>query len=127
MPDDTVRTQSGRTLDELDMQALLSGELSTEDFRISGETLRRQADAAAAAGYRQFADNLRRAAELTRISNKEVLDLYNALRPGRKTYPELLDIAEHLESDCEAPLTAALVRQAAAAYRERGITKQRQG
>ena len=124
MRDDTaVHTQSGRNLDELNMQALLSGELSTEDFCISGETLRRQADAAEAAGYRQFASNLRRAAELTRISNKEVLELYDALRPGRTTYDELIAIAEHLESDYEAPLTAALVRQAAAVYLERGITK----
>jgi propanediol dehydratase small subunit len=122
MPDEpTVHSQSGRTLDELSMQALLAGALSTEDFRISGETLRRQADAAQAAGYRQFANNLRRAAELTGISNREVLELYNALRPGRATYRELVAMAEHLEEDCDAPLTAALVRQAAAAYRERGI------
>ena len=40
MGDETVRTASGRALDELTMEALLSGELSTEDLRISGETLR---------------------------------------------------------------------------------------
>jgi propanediol dehydratase small subunit len=121
MKDDTIRTQSGRTLDELDMGAVLTGELTAEDFRISGETLRRQAEAAEAAGYRQLAENLRRAAELTGISNEQVLDIYNALRPGRATYGQLAALADRLENDLNAPLTAALVREAAQVYRERGI------
>ena len=82
-----------------------------------------QADAAERAGYSQFADNLRRAAELTAISNAEVLEIYNALRPGRSTYEELLALAQHLEDEHAAPRTAGLVREAAAAYRERGIVK----
>lgn len=123
MPNETVRTASGRILDELNMKAILTGELSAEDFRISGETLCRQADAAEAAGYRELAANLRRAAELTGLSNQEVLDIYNALRPGRSTYKELITLAERLEKDLDAPLTAAFVREAAEVYRERGILK----
>ena len=121
MKDDTIRTQSGRTLDDLDMQAVLAGDLTAEDFRISGETLRRQAEAAEAAGYRQLAESLRRAAELTGVSNEQVLDIYNALRPGRATYGQLAALADRLEHDLNAPLTAALVREAAEVYRERGI------
>lgn len=56
----------------------------------------RQAGAAETAGYRQLAENLRRAAELTRISNQEVLDLYDALRPGRTSYSQLIGLANHL-------------------------------
>lgn len=123
MPSDTVRTASGRSLDELDMEAIRAGELTAEDFRISGETLRRQADAAEAAGYWQLAENLRRAAELTGISNQEVLDIYNALRPGRSTYNELIALAKRLENDLNAPLTAAFVREAAEVYQERGILR----
>ena len=123
MPSDTVRTASGRSLDELDMEAIRAGELTAEDFRISGETLRRQADAAEAAGYWQLAENLRRAAELTGISNQEVLDIYNALRPGRSTYNELIALAKRLENDLDAPLTAAFVREAAEVYQERGILR----
>lgn len=123
MADDTTRTLSGRTLDELNMAAVLCGELTAEDFRISGETLRRQADAAEGAGYRQLAENLRRAAELTRISNQEVLEIYDALRPGRSTYRQLVALAGHLEDDLQAPRTAALVREAAEVYRERGIAR----
>ena len=120
---DTVRTTSGRTLDELTIEAVLAGELTAEDLRISGDTLRRQADVAEAAGYRQLAENLRRAAELTRISNQEVLDIYNALRPGRTTYGQLIELADRLENDLDAPLNAAFVREAAEIYLERTIVK----
>ena len=123
MSSNTIRTASGRTLDELNIEAIRAGELAAEDFRISSETLRRQANAAEAAGYWQLAENLRRAAELTGISNQEVLDIYNALRPGRSTYHELTTLADRLENDLDAPLTAAFVREAAEVYQERGILR----
>ena len=123
MSRNTVRSASGRTLDELNIEAIRAGELTAEDFRISGQTLYRQADAAEAAGYWQLAENLRRAAELTGISNQEVLDIYNALRPGRSTYNELIALANRLENDLNAPLTAAFVREAAEVYQERGILR----
>jgi len=118
-----VRTASGRPLDDLNIQAILADELTAEDFRISGETLHRQAEAAEAAGYCQLAENLRRAAELTDISNQEVLDIYDALRPGRSTYDDLTALADRLEKDLAAPLTAAFVREAAEVYQERGILR----
>jgi propanediol dehydratase small subunit len=123
MLNNTVRTASGRTLNELNMEAIRAGELTAQDFCISGETLRRQADAAEAAGYWQLAENLRRAAELTGISNQEVLNIYKALRPGRSTYNELITLADHLENDLDAPLTAAFVREAAEVYQERDILR----
>jgi propanediol dehydratase small subunit len=123
MSSNSVHTASGRTLDELNIEALRAGELTAEDFCISGETLHRQADAAEAAGYWQLAENLRRAAELTGISNQEVLDIYNALRPSRSTYNELITLADRLENDLDAPLTAAFVREAAQVYQERGILR----
>jgi propanediol dehydratase small subunit len=123
MSSNSIHTASGRTLDELNIEALRAGELTAEDFCISGETLHRQADAAEAAGYWQLAENLRRAAELTDISNQEVLDIYNALRPSRSTYNELITLADRLENDLDAPLTAAFVREAAEVYQERGILR----
>ena len=121
MSDQQIRTASGRPLDELTMDALLAGELTTEDFCISAETLRRQAGAAEQAGYGALAANLRRAAELTSISNEEVLRIYEALRPGRSTYEELIALADRLQNEHDAPLTAGLVREAATVYRARGI------
>ena len=91
---ETLRSATGRTLDELDMQAILSGKLTPDDFRISAETLREQALAAEQAGYGQLAENFRRAAELTGISNEQVFHIYTMLRPGRATYDELIALAE---------------------------------
>jgi propanediol dehydratase small subunit len=116
-----TRTATGRTLDALTLEAVLAGDLTAQDFRISAATLRRQAAAAEGAGYRQLAANLRRAAELTHLSNQEVLEIYDALRPGRASYDQLIGLAHRLEADCRAPLTAALVREAAELYRERSI------
>ena len=123
MPDNEKRSFSGRRLNELKIEDVLGGALSSDDFRISAETLCRQAQTARDAGYRQVAENLLRAAELTRLSNEEVLNIYDKLRPGRTTYPEMKAIAERLESDCNAPLTAAFIREAAEVYLKRGIVK----
>ena len=120
----TIHTATGRTLDDLSMEAVLKQQLTADDFRISGETLQQQADAAEAAGYRQLAENFRRAAELTRVSNEEVLEMYNTLRPGRTTHAQLIALAERLEREFDAPLTASLVREAAAVYLARGLVRE---
>ena len=119
---DRIRTQSGRTLEELSLEAVLAGRLTTDDFRISAETLRRQAQDAESAGYAQLAENLRRAAELTSISNDQVFEIYNLLRPGRATYQQLVALADQMQSS-NAPRIAALIREAADAYCERGLIK----
>ena len=116
-----VRSKTGRALSELTLERVLDGELTTEDFSISGDTLERQAEAVEAAGFRQYAQNLRRASELARLSNEEVLEIYRALRPGRASLAELLAIAKHLEEDLAAPLIAGLIREAAEVYRLRGL------
>ena len=121
MSQDNVRTFTGRSLQELSIEKILAGELTAEDFRTSAETLREQATAAESGGYRQLAENLRRAAELTCISNEEVLEIYNQLRPGRSNYKSLSALAERLEKEYKASLTAAMVREAAEVYRKRGI------
>jgi len=116
-------TSTGRSLDELTMEAVLAGEVTTEDFGISAETLRCQAEAAEAAGYTQLGVNLRRAAELTRLSNDQVIQIYRTLRPGRTTYRQLLALADQLEGEHNAPLNAALIREAAEVYLTRGLVR----
>ena len=119
--DACVVTQTGRPLTELTMEAILQGTLTEADFRISAETLQYQAQAAEEAGYVEQARNLRRAAELTHVSNEEVLAIYNALRPGRTSYRALIALAARLQQTLDAPLTAALVREAAEVYLARGL------
>ena len=121
MSQDNVSSFTGRPMQDLTIDKVLGGELTAEDFRTDAGTLRKQADKARAAGYRQLAENLRRAAELTLLSNQEVLDIYNQLRPGRSNYRLLIALAERLAKEHQAPLTSALVREAAEAYLERGI------
>lgn len=123
MNKNTIHTNSGRLLDDLTMEALRAGDLTADDFRISRETLNRQAEAAEKAGYDQLADNLRRGAEMTAMSNQQVVDIYNLLRPGRATYGELIALADRLEREQAMPRVAAFVREAAEAYRERGLVK----
>ena len=124
MKENTIYTFSGRSIDELSVEGILSGELTAEDFRIHGERLNHQAGVAEDAGYSQLAENLRRAAELTHMSNEEVLEIYNTLRPRRTSYTEMIDMADRLENEKNAPLTASLVREAAEIYLKRGIVKQ---
>jgi propanediol dehydratase small subunit len=123
MTDSSVRTHSGRRLGDLTIDALRRGNLAADDFRISRETLDRQASAAEQAGYYQLAESLRRAAELTGMSNRQVLDVYNKMRPGRATYAELISLADQLEKTQSMPLVAAFIREAAEAYRQRGVAK----
>jgi propanediol dehydratase small subunit len=118
---ENLRAVSGKsaadiTLDNLDA-------LDANDLRISAETLQAQARVAADAGYRQLAANLSRAAELSAVPNDELLKMYELLRPGRASYDTLIALAERLETIYNAPINGQFVREAADAYRRRGLLR----
>ncbi len=115
-----VRAQSGRAADELTVEGIRDGRITAADAAVDPETLRRQADFAAAGGNPQLAQNLRRGAELATFADDDVLRFYDALRPGRSSASELEAIAAELERG-GAALCAALVREAAAQYVRRGL------
>jgi propanediol dehydratase small subunit len=115
-----VRALSGRPVSELTLEAVRRGELSVADLRIHPETLERQAAVAAAHGNPQLAENLRRAAELTRLPDDEVLAIYDALRPGRSTPERLCELAAGLAGR-GLPRCAALLTEAAEVYARRGL------
>jgi propanediol dehydratase small subunit len=117
--EEAIYSLSGKALEELTIDGVLLGELGADDFRISGETLIYQSHKAEAAGYQQLAMNLQRAAELTRFTNQELINIYNELRPGRSSYKQLMALAENLEQDRGAPMIAALIRDAAEVYQQR--------
>ena len=116
----TCRALSERALDEITLEAAVRGDLSPADLRVHPQTLRRQAGVAEELGNRQLGENLRRAAELTSLADGEVLAIYEALRPERSTHAELAAVVARLEAE-DAPLCAALVREAAAVYQRRGL------
>ena len=117
---DLVETPAGVRLSALTLQALRAGAIDGADMRATPDTLRRQAAIARAAGRGQLADNLERAAELASVPEQLLLDVYTALRPRRATAGELEGWATSLEEH-GATKTAAFVREAAAAYDERGL------
>jgi propanediol dehydratase small subunit len=118
-----LRAANGRPLSEVTLAATAAGDLSAADLGVSAETLRAQAEIADHAGYTQLADNLFRAAELTAVSNEELLQMYELLRPGRATLSELVKLAKKLKDTYNAPRTARLVQEAASAYQTRGLLK----
>lgn len=118
---DAVHTKSGRLLSEITLEAVRSGAVGQKDLSIHPDTLRRQAELAEDAGYPQLAANLRRAAEMALIPDDRVLAIYEALRPYRVPYARLVALADELEEEYAAVETARLVREAADAYRRRGL------
>lgn len=118
---DLVRTPTGKRLEDLTIEAVVSGELAAEDLRIAPDTLLMQARIAEGVGRRQLAENFRRAAEMAPMPDERVLEAYNALRPGASTKQQLLDLADELESEHSAQRTAALVREAAEVYERRDL------
>jgi propanediol dehydratase small subunit len=115
-----IRALSGKPVDSLTTGAVRAGEVETADLRIHPDTLERQALVAEQHGNPQLADNLRRAAELTRLPDEEVLAIYEALRPGRSSAAGLTALATSLAGR-GLPRCAALLSEAAEVYARRGL------
>jgi propanediol dehydratase small subunit len=116
-----IRALSGKAVDGLTVEAVRTGEVGVADLRIHPETLEHQAVVAEQHGNPQLAENLRRAAELTRLPDDEVLAIYEALRPGRSTPAQLTELAASLDGR-GLPRCAALLAEAAEIYARRGLS-----
>ncbi|HET9907176.1 MAG TPA: diol dehydratase small subunit, partial [Anaerolineales bacterium] len=113
-------------LNELTLDNLLSGKVSSSDFGITADGLRLQATIAERAGRPNLAQNLRRGAELVEIPDDLVLKIYELLRPGRaQSVDELRASANELRENYGANETALLMEEAALAYERRGIFQRR--
>lgn len=119
-----LKSATGKSFKNITLEEVLKGNVKADDLRISPETLLMQAEIAEKVGRKQFANNLRRAAELTRVPDERILEIYNALRPYRSTKEELLAIAEELEKKYNAPICAAFIREAADVYERRKRLKE---
>jgi propanediol dehydratase small subunit len=117
---DLVSTPGGVPLADITLDGVRAGEIGMEEIRATPKTLRMQAEVARAAGRPQLADSFERAAELAAVPDDLLLQVYTALRPRRATAAELEEWAARLESHAAAK-TAGFVREAAAAYSERGL------
>lgn len=118
-----LKSPKGTPFNELTLEAVENGKATFEDFRITPEALEMQAQIAESAGRRQIAQNLRRAAELTKVPDERILEIYNLLRPHRSTKEELEGIAEELETKYGAKVCAAFVRESAEVYARRKLLR----
>jgi propanediol dehydratase small subunit len=115
---ETTRTRTGKPLMEVTLEQVRQGTVDNADLAIHPDTLRAQAGVAEEHGYPQLATNLRRAAELALLPQERIMAIYEALRPYRTTYEQLVAMADELENTWQAPENARLLREAAEAYRQ---------
>ena len=111
-----LKTPSGLPFVEIDLEAVLTGKIQMKDLRVTSDALESQAQIAAVAGRHQLAENLRRGSELARVPEQKILQIYQLLRPGRASEEMLLQAAEELETQFQAPGCARFLREAARAY-----------
>lgn len=118
-----IKTLTGKKVNEININNILSGDISPDDCKISAETLEYHAQIQESFGNPQTASNFRRAAEMTRIPDERIIAIYNALRPNFSSYDELLEIASELEIEHKAKINAQLVREAAQVYQSQGMLR----
>lgn len=114
-----IKTRSGKTLADITLDNVLSGSLTPEDLKITPEILKAQGEIATSGGRAAISRNFTRAAELTFVPDARLLEMYNALRPYRSSKAELIAIADELENQYNAKITADYVREAAELYEKR--------
>ncbi len=123
---DLVRGQRGKSLDELDLAALQSGDVVMQDLRITARSLELQAAIARAANRERLARNFERAAELVEVPQDYLMEIYELLRPGRaQDKNALLGVADDLRDRYNAPRMAEFVEEAAEVYARRGLYRSR--
>lgn len=116
---DIIKTPSGKSLGEVTLDDIKNNRIDRKDLRITAEALKMQGDVAGDAGRKTLQMNFDRAAELTKIPDDRLLEMYNALRPYRSTKDELLEIAEELRSKYDATICANWFEEAAKYYESR--------
>ncbi|WP_315080703.1 diol dehydratase small subunit [uncultured Clostridium sp.] len=119
-----IKTPTGMNLQDITLENVLNGNVKPEDVRISPETLEMQAQIAEGMNRDAIARNFRRAAELIKVPDDRILEMYNALRPYRSTREELLAMAEELENVYGAKVNANFVREAVEVYEKREKLRQ---
>ena len=77
----SVTGKRGKALSGITLDAVLAGEVTMEDLRITPRALQAQAEIAEDVGRRTLAANFRRAAELVDVPQDFIMEVYELLRP----------------------------------------------
>ena len=123
MTDRDIRSKTGKALEDITMDSVLSGDITPEDIKISKEQLHYQGKVAREHGRVQMEQNFVRAGEVVDMEDALLLEIYDKLRPNRSTKQELLEYAARLENEYQAVECAKLIRQAASVYERRGVLR----
>jgi len=118
-----LKSKGGMPYGDIRLKLLRRKSIKADDLSIDADTLLIQAQVAEGAGYMQLGSNLRRAAELVKIPDNRLLEIYEALRPKHSTFQELSEISNELLRKYDAPKNARFVREAANAYRDAGLLR----
>jgi propanediol dehydratase small subunit len=117
-----VKGQRGKPLAEITLDAVIKGEVTMEDLRITPQALRAQAEISRAAGRSTLAINFERAAELVEVPQEFIMSVYELLRPGRaQSKQQLLDAAQEMRNTHSAKRVAQFIEEAADIYEKRGL------
>jgi propanediol dehydratase small subunit len=119
---DLVKGARGKTLDDITLANVVAGDIEMDDLRITPEALLAQAEIARAAGRPTLAANFERAAEMVKVPQEVIMEVYELLRPGRaKDRSALAAAANRLREDFGAETLAAFLEEAAEVYERRGL------
>ena len=119
---DVVKGARGKRLGEITLDSVVAGEVDMEDLRITPGALLAQAEIARAAGRPTLAANFERAAEMVKVPQATIMEVYELLRPGRaKDKSALLSAAGRLRSEFGAERLAQFLEEAAEVYERRGL------
>ena len=119
---EAISGKRGTPLSDITLDAVLAGDITMEDLRITPGALNAQAEISRDAGRPTLALNFERAAELVHVPQHFVMEVYELLRPGRVTCKkQLFDAAATLRTTYGATRMAAFVEEAAETYEDRGL------
>ena len=118
---DSISSKTGKKLTNITLDEVIKGHVSSDEIKISKETLKAQGQVAKANGNAPMEKNFERAAELVDVPDDVILKMYDKLRPNRSTKLELVKMAEELIEKYNAKNCARLVLEAAEVYEKRGI------
>ena len=117
-----IRGRRGKSLDDITLEAVVAGDVTMEDLRITPKALADQAEISRAARRPTLALNFERAAELVDVPQDFIMSAYELLRPGRaKSRQQLLDVAQAFRHTYKAERMAEFIEEAAEIYERRGL------
>ena len=119
---DKIRGQRGKSLDDITLAAVMAGDVTMEDLRITPHALADQAEISRAAKRPTLALNFERAGELVNVPQDFIMSVYELLRPGRaKSKEQLLAVATTFRKEYKAERMAKFIEEAADVYERRGL------